>query len=114
MSLPTASDRSAFSVTYSGLSGLAAGFAADTGSSTGTSTVDSGAATMKMMSSTSITSMNGVTLISCVSEMSSSSCRRPAMAYSYSAARSSGRTPRSKSRDKRPRTLTEASPISAL
>ena len=31
------------------------------------STVASGAATMKMMSSTSITSMNGVTLISCSS-----------------------------------------------
>ena len=31
------------------------------------STVASGAATMKMMSSTSITSMNGVTLISCTS-----------------------------------------------
>jgi hypothetical protein len=31
------------------------------------STVASGAATMKMISSTSITSMNGVTLISCTS-----------------------------------------------
>jgi hypothetical protein len=36
------------------------------------STVASGAATMKMMSSTNITSMNGVTLISCISARLSS------------------------------------------
>jgi len=36
------------------------------------STVASGAATMKMISSTSITSMNGVTLISCISSSVSS------------------------------------------
>jgi hypothetical protein len=38
------------------------------------STVESGAATMKMISSTRITSMNGVTLISEISERSSSLC----------------------------------------
>jgi hypothetical protein len=36
------------------------------------STVASGAAIMKMISSTSITSMNGVTLISCASSRSGS------------------------------------------
>src|SRR5262249_26062862 len=41
------------------------------GRSTETSTVASGAATMKMISSTSITSMNGVTLISWTSSRSS-------------------------------------------
>ena len=46
------------------------------GSSTGTSTVASGAAIMKMISSTRITSMNGVTLISWVSAKSSPSCPR--------------------------------------
>src|SRR5215470_1112536 len=47
--------------------------ALEVGRSIGRSTVDSGAATMKMMSSTRMTSMNGVTLISCVSPKSSSS-----------------------------------------
>ena len=46
------------------------------GRSTGTSTVASGAAIMKMISSTRITSMNGVTLISWVSAKSSPSCPR--------------------------------------
>jgi hypothetical protein len=36
------------------------------------STVASGAATMKMISNTNITSMNGVTLISCTSSSASS------------------------------------------
>ena len=53
-----------------GLSKNCAAF--DVGRSTGMSTVASGAATMKMISSTSITSMNGVTLISCTSSRSSS------------------------------------------
>ena len=83
-SLPSASDRSALMVRNSGLSGRGCGLAVDTGRSTATSTVESGAATMKMMSSTSMTSMNGVTLISCSSEPSSSSplSRRAAMAHS--------------------------------
>jgi hypothetical protein len=46
------------------LSGRCCGSAVDAGRLTAMSTVASGAATMKMMSSTSITSMNGVTLIS--------------------------------------------------
>src|SRR5204863_2339512 len=45
----------------------------DVGRSIGRSTVASGAATMKMIKSTSITSMNGVTLISWVSAKSPSS-----------------------------------------
>src|ERR1700749_4306499 len=71
-----------------GLSGLGCGWALETGSSTGTSTVESGAATMKMMSSTRITSMNGVTLISEISAMSPScgSLRLTAMTP-YSAGR---------------------------
>ncbi len=51
-------------VRNSGLSGRGCGLAVDTGRSTAMSTVESGAATMKMMSSTSMTSMKGVTLIS--------------------------------------------------
>jgi hypothetical protein len=61
-SLPSASVRSCFTVRNTGLSGRGCGCAFDTGRSTAMSTVDNGAATMKMMSSTSITSMNGVTL----------------------------------------------------
>ena len=41
-------------------------FASDLGSSIGTPTVSSGAVTMKMMSSTSMTSTIGVTLISLI------------------------------------------------
>src|SRR5262249_17677377 len=68
-------------VRKSGLSGRGCGGAVDDGRSTGTSTVAKGAATMKMISSTSITSMNGVTLISWVSPRSSSPwSRRTAMA----------------------------------
>src|SRR5262249_12347085 len=44
--------------------------------STGRSTVDSGAAIMKMMSSTSMTSIKGVTLMSCASPNSSPSPSR--------------------------------------
>ncbi len=52
-------------VTVSGSSSSAGrALAAVLGSSTGTPTVSSGAATMKMINSTSITSTNGVTLIS--------------------------------------------------
>ena len=53
------------------MSGLGATVAFDTGRSTATSTVESGAATMKMMSSTRVTSMKGVTLMSAISPMSS-------------------------------------------
>ncbi len=60
-------------VTYVGLSGFFCGVAVELGKSTGRSTVESGAAIMKMISSTSMTSMNGVTLISCASPKSSSS-----------------------------------------
>ncbi len=60
-------------VTQVGLSGFFCGDAVEDGRSTGRSTVESGAATMKMISSTSITSMNGVTLISWVSPKSSAS-----------------------------------------
>src|SRR5262245_4531151 len=60
-----------------GRSGRCCGLAVDTGRSTATSTVESGAATMKMMSSTSITSMKGVTLISWFSTRSSSPLSRP-------------------------------------
>src|SRR5580704_15574197 len=59
-------------VRNTGLSGLGCGCALDTGNSTGTSTVESGAATMKMISSTRITSMKGVTLISEISAISPS------------------------------------------
>src|ERR1019366_1775625 len=74
-SSPTAIDRSGFTVTNTGLSGRGCGSTALAGSSTPRSTVASGAATMKMISSTSITSMNGVTLISCASTRSSSAAR---------------------------------------
>jgi hypothetical protein len=60
----------------------------EAGRSTATSTVESGAATMKMISSTSITSMNGVTLISWFSSRSSLSLREfrlPAMGVSKNA-----------------------------
>ena len=71
------------------MSGFFCGIADEVGRSTGKSTVASGAATMKMISSTSITSMNGVTLISWVSAKSpSSSNSLPAIetAIAYSAA----------------------------
>ncbi len=57
---------SAVTVTVNGSSSSSAGsaFAAVLGSSTGTPTVSKGAATMKMISRTSITSTKGVTLIS--------------------------------------------------
>ena len=71
VSLPTVSVRSALTVMNTGRSGRGCDLAEETGRSTATSTVESGAATMKMMSSTSITSMNGVTLISCTSSISS-------------------------------------------
>src|ERR1700712_3630873 len=70
-SSPTATDRSGFTVTNTGLSGRGCGSTALAGRSTPRSTVASGAATMKMISSTSITSMNGVTFISCASTRSS-------------------------------------------
>src|SRR3954452_5867860 len=71
-SSPTAIDRSGLTVTYTGWSGRGCGSTALAGRSTPRSTVASGAATMKMISSTSITSMNGVTLISWASARSSS------------------------------------------
>src|SRR5690242_16321062 len=54
-----------------GLAGRGSGTAAEAGRSTFTSTVASGAATMKMISNTNITSMNGVTLMSWASSSSS-------------------------------------------
>src|SRR5439155_7529831 len=54
-------------------SGFFCGTAEEVGRSIGRSTVASGAATMKMIKSTSITSMKGVTLISWVSAKSPSS-----------------------------------------
>ena len=63
-SSPTATERSGFTVTNTGLSGRGDGSTALAGRLTPRSTVASGAATMKMIRSTSITSMNGVTLIS--------------------------------------------------
>ena len=45
--------------------------ALEVGRFTATSTVESGAATMKMISSTSVTSMKGVTLMSAISSMPS-------------------------------------------
>src|SRR3954453_15470527 len=63
-------------VRNTGLSGRFCFCAVVAGRSTGTSTVASGAAIMKMISSTRITSMNGVTLISWVSAKSSPSCPR--------------------------------------
>src|SRR6202043_1460560 len=67
-----ASERSAFTVTNKGLSGRWRACALEAGRSTETSTVASGAAIMKMISSTRMTSMNGVTLISCTSARSTS------------------------------------------
>src|ERR1700722_16344221 len=64
-------DRSGFTVRNSGFSGRGCCGALVEGSSTAMSTVASGAATMNMISSTSITSMNGVTLISWTSLSSS-------------------------------------------
>jgi hypothetical protein len=54
-----------------GLSGRFCGSAVNPGRLTLTSTVASGAAIMKMISSTRMTSMNGVTLISWMSSSSS-------------------------------------------
>src|SRR5262249_16088665 len=71
-SSPSASVRSDFTVRYSGRSGRGCGSAVDAGRLTRMSTVASGAATMKIISSTNITSMNGVTLISCTSSSVSS------------------------------------------
>ncbi|MNV87135.1 hypothetical protein D3C71_1812350 [compost metagenome] len=69
-------------LTNTGFSGLGAGLAVEAGRSTLMSTVAKGAATMKMISSTSITSMNGVTLISWFSARSSPpSLRCRPMAY---------------------------------
>ena len=70
-----------------GLSGRCCGSAVEAGRSTATSTVASGAAIMKMISSTRMTSMNGVTLISCVSARSSSSMAETDGPWVYSAAR---------------------------
>src|SRR5262249_1297583 len=65
MASPTAIDRSGFTVTNTGLSGRGCSGAVLAGRLTPMSTVASGAATMKMISSTRMTSMKGVTLISC-------------------------------------------------
>ena len=64
-SSPSARLRSDLSVRKIGLSGRGLRSALEAGRSTEMSTVASGAAIMKMISSTRITSMNGVTLISC-------------------------------------------------
>src|SRR5215831_15320108 len=64
-------------VTNTGLSGRGCSGAVLAGKLTPMSTVASGAATMKMMSSTKMTSMNGVTLISCWMSRSSPSDRFP-------------------------------------
>src|SRR6516162_1845837 len=64
-------------VRKTGLSGRGCSGAVLAGRLTPMSTVASGAATMKMMSSTSMTSMNGVTLISCNTSRSSLSPREP-------------------------------------
>src|SRR6201996_9509802 len=58
-------------VTNTGLSGRGCSAAVEAGRLTPMSTVASGAATMKMINSTSMTSMNGVTLISCSTSRSS-------------------------------------------
>src|ERR1700741_1298053 len=81
MRSPSASEWSAVMLRKIGLSGRGCGLAVEAGRSTPTATVASGAATMKMISSTSITSMKGVTLISWLSARSSSAWRsRRAMA----------------------------------
>src|SRR5580698_9703772 len=64
---PIASDRSDLMVRKIGLSGRGWRSTLEVGRSTATSTVASGAAIMKMISSTRMTSMNGVTLISWIS-----------------------------------------------
>src|SRR5262245_21864532 len=66
--------RSPLRLTKTGRGGRCCGSAFEAGTSRGMSTVASGAATMKMMSRTRITSMNGVTLISCTSSRVSVSC----------------------------------------
>src|SRR5579883_1839586 len=71
-SSPSANVRSAFKVRNCGAGGRGCGSAVEVGRLTATSTVASGAATMKMIKSTSITSMNGVTLISWISSKPSS------------------------------------------
>src|SRR5712671_2500324 len=70
-SSPSASERSGLTVRKSGLGGRCCCGASAVGRLTEMSTVASGAATMKMMSRTSITSMKGVTLISWTSSSSS-------------------------------------------
>src|SRR5262249_14078702 len=65
------------------------------------STVASGAATMKMISSTSIASINGVTLISCISSSVSSPWSRRTLMTTHSSTLDSGqwrRPPRGRSR----------------
>src|SRR5215469_5967426 len=68
---PTAIVSSALMVTNTGLSGRGCSGAVLAGRLTPISTVASGAATMKMIRSTRMTSMNGVTLISCWTSRSS-------------------------------------------
>ena len=75
---------------------VGSGAAAVFGSSIGTPTVSSGAATMKMISSTSITSTIGVTLISAIGRLRAAPAaaargRRPAATRPSQAARSSWR-----------------------
>src|SRR5262249_50266062 len=70
VSSPSVSVRSGLTVRNSGCGGRSCGGAVEAGRSTAMSTVASGAATMKMINSTSITSMNGVTLISWTSSIS--------------------------------------------
>src|SRR5690348_5176062 len=77
--LSNVSVRSTFNVTNSGLSGRGDASALAAGKLTAISTVASGAAIMKIMRSTSITSMNGVTLISCSSRSASSPWSRRAL-----------------------------------
>src|SRR5579871_5276996 len=68
---PIAIDASGLMVTNTGLSGRGCSGAVEAGRLTPMSTVASGAATMKMINRTSMTSMNGVTLISCSTSRSS-------------------------------------------
>src|SRR5215475_9471553 len=74
---PTAIVWSSLMVTNTGLSGRGCSGAVLAGRLTPISTVASGAATMKMMSSTRMTSMKGVTLISCWISRSSPPAREP-------------------------------------
>src|SRR5262245_6060581 len=76
--------KSDLSVRNSGFSGRGTRSALEAGRSTEMSTVASGAAIMKIMSSTRITSMNGVTLISWTSLNSSSPWSRRTLIVSYS------------------------------